>query len=142
MPSLDFRRVAVGLDSEDTDTIYAKVEVVNRPTDFLRQKLSFSKTSELVSVRTSTTSTPLRVLLGVGVSEKTSIRPTLFYEYYEASGPRAEKAHRFGAALGIYQHFSENLTLGLDYRFLLKDSNLSEADYYQNLALVSLYYKF
>ena len=133
---------AVGLDSEDTDTIYAKVEIVNRPTDFLRQKLTFSKTSELGFRSNFYDLYHVEYYLEWAFREKTSIRPTLFYEYYEASGPEAEKAHRFGAALGIYHIFSENLTLGLDYRFLLKDSSLPEADYYQNLGLVSLYYKF
>ena len=53
-----------------------------------------------------------------------------------------EQAHRLGAALGIYHIFTDNFTVGLDYRYLVKDSNQNGADYYQNLGMVSLYYKF
>jgi uncharacterized protein (PEP-CTERM system associated) len=53
-----------------------------------------------------------------------------------------EEAHRFGAAFGIRYHFSNSITLGLDYRYIYKDSNLDNQDYYQNLAFLSLYYKF
>ena len=49
---------------------------------------------------------------------------------------------QIGAAIGIHHILSEHFTVGLDYRFLLKDSDLPESDYYQNLALLSLYYKF
>ena len=76
------------------------------------------------------------------IQEKTTLRPTLFYEYYKTSGPVPETAHRVGAALGIYHVFSDNFTAGLDYRFLVKDSNLVGADYYQDLVMLSLYYKF
>jgi uncharacterized protein (PEP-CTERM system associated) len=73
---------------------------------------------------------------------KTSIGPSLFYEYYETSGAVGEKAHRVGAILGIRHFLTNSITVGLDYRFLLKDSNVEGADYYQNLAFLSLYYKF
>jgi len=68
--------------------------------------------------------------------------PSVFYEYYTTSGPVGEDAWRIGAALGMRYHFSNSLTLGLDYRYLLKQSNLVDADYYQNLVFLSLYYKF
>ena len=68
--------------------------------------------------------------------------PTLFFEHYETSGFGGEDANRFGAALGIRYNLTNSITLGLDYRFIWKDSNLEDADYYQNLAFLSLYYKF
>ena len=48
----------------------------------------------------------------------------------------------FGAALGLRYHLTNTITLGLDYRFIRKDSNLPDADYYQNLAFLSILYKF
>jgi hemolysin activation/secretion protein len=74
--------------------------------------------------------------------DKTEISPTLFYEYYETSGQLPEQAHRVGAALGIRRYLTNSITLGLDYRFIYKDSNFDGFDYYQNLGFVSLYYKF
>ena len=72
----------------------------------------------------------------------TEFGPSVFYEYYTTSGPGGEDAYRIGAALGIRYHFSNSLTLGLDYRYLYKQSDLVNADYYQNLVFLSVYYKF
>ena len=131
-----------GLDGENGSGWYAKVEIANRPTENIRQKLSFSKTAELGYQSNFYDLYHVEYSLDWAIHEKTTIRPTFFYEYYKTSGPVAEEAHRFGAALGIYHVFSENFTAGLDYRYLVKDSNQNGADYYQNLGMVSLYYKF
>jgi hypothetical protein len=131
-----------GVDKQDASGFYVKLEIVNRPTEFLRQKLSFSKTAELGYQSNYYDLYHVEYSLEWAVREKTTIRPTLFYEYYQTSGTSGETAHRFGAALGIYHVFTDNFTAGLDYRYLVKDSNLSGADYYQNLVMLSLYYKF
>jgi len=131
-----------GLDTEDATGWYAKLEVINRPTEFLRQKLSFSKTAELGFQSNFYDLYHVEYSLDWVVREKTTLRPTFFYEYYKTSGPGAEEAHRFGAAFGIYHVFSDNFTAGLDYRYIVKDSNQFGADYYQNLGMLSLYYKF
>jgi len=132
----------VGLDNEDGSSFYAKLEIVNRPTEFLRQRLSFSKTAELGFQSNFYDLYHVEYTLDWAFRENTTIRPTVFYEYYKTSGPQSEEAHRFGAAVGLYHVFSDNFTAGLDYRFLVRDSNLPGADYYQNLGMVSLYYKF
>ncbi|MEO6789089.1 MAG: hypothetical protein ABI318_23450, partial [Chthoniobacteraceae bacterium] len=134
--------IGTGYDTQNEGTWYAKLEITNRPTEYLRQKLSFSKTSELGYQSNFYDLYHVEYSLEWAIREKTTIRPTFFYEYYQTSGQDPEKAHRFGAALGIYHVFSDNLTVGLDYRYLVKDSNQYGADYYQNLGLVSLYYKF
>ena len=131
-----------GLDNDDSSTWYAKLEIVNRPTEFIRQKLSFSKTAELGYQSNFYDLYHAEYSLEWAIQEKTTLRPIFFYEFYQTSGPLAEEAHRFGAALGLYHVFSENFTAGLDYRYLVKDSNQFGADYYQNLGMVSLYYKF
>jgi opacity protein-like surface antigen len=130
------------LDTEDGTGWYAKLEIVNRPTEFLRQKLSFSKTAELGYQSNFYDLYHVEYSIDWAIREKTTIRPTFFYEYYETSGPDPENAHRFGAALGIYHVVTDNFTVGLDYRYLVKDSNRNGSDYYQNLGMVSLYYKF
>jgi hypothetical protein len=131
-----------GIDTDDASGWYAKLEIVNRPTEFLRQRLSFSKTAELGYASNFYDLYHVEYSLDWAIQEKTTIRPTLFYEHYETSGQEPEKAHRFGAALGIYRIITDNFTVGLDYRYLVKDSNVYGADYYQNLGMVSLYYKF
>ena len=131
-----------GLDGEEGSSWYAKFELINRPAENIRQKLSFSKTAELGYQSNFYDLYHVEYSIDWSIHEKTSIRPVFFYEYYKTSGPAAEKAHRVGAALGIYHVFSENFTAGLDYRYLVKDSNQNGADYYQNLGMLSLYYKF
>ena len=71
-----------------------------------------------------------------------SIGPSVFYEYYDSSGGFSEKAHRIGATIGIRYSMTNSLTLGLDYRYLWKDSNLDGGDYTQNLVFLSAFYKF
>ena len=93
--------------------------------------------------RTSTTSTTLSTRrTGETSSRIREFSPSLFYEHYETSGRFAEEGDRIGAALALRYHLTNSITLGLDYRFIWKDSNLPDADYYQNLAFLSLYYKF
>lgn len=129
-------------DSDDSSTWYAKFEIQNRPSDFFRHRLSGSKTSEVGFGTAFYDLYHIEYDAEWKLSERTEVGPTLFYEYYETSGDEGEQAHRYGAAFGIRHHFSNSLTLGLDYRFILKDSNIEGADYYQNLAFLSLYYKF
>jgi uncharacterized protein (PEP-CTERM system associated) len=76
------------------------------------------------------------------VMEKLELGPTVFYEHYTTSGSLGENADRIGAAIGLRYHIRNNLTLGLDYRYIWKNSNLEGLDYYQNLIFLSLYYKF
>ena len=129
-------------DSEDSSTWYARFEIQNKPSDFFRHRLSGSKTSEVGFGSAFYDLYHIEYDAEWKLAERTEVGPTLFYEYYETSGAGGEKAHRYGATFGIRHHFSNSLTLGLDYRFILKDSNIADADYYQNLAFLSLYYKF
>jgi Putative beta-barrel porin 2 len=130
-------------DTEDSDSFYVKFEINNRPTPFYTHRLSGSKTSEIGFGSNYYDLYHIEYnadwMLAAG---KIELGPTLFYEYYETSGQGAEKADRIGAAVGLRYHFSNSLTLGLDYRYIWKDSDLQGADYYQNLAFLSLYYKF
>ncbi len=130
-------------DDEDSASWYAKFEIQNKPSDLFRHRLSGSKTSEIGFGSNYYELYHVEYDAEWKLSEKTEVGPTLFYEYYKTSGNTgAEKAHRYGATFGVRHHFTNSLTLGLDYRFILKESNLEDADYYQNLAFLSLYYKF
>ena len=75
--------------------------------------------------------------------EKLELGPSVFYEHYTTLWrPLAEKADRIGAAIGFRYHFTNSLTLGLDYRYIWKNSNLPDLSYYQDLVFLSVYYKF
>ncbi len=129
-------------DDEDSNAFYVKFQLENHPMETFTHRLIASKTSEigfgsnfydLYHVEYSADWTGI---------DRTQIGPTLFYEYYETSGIRPERAWRVGAAIGVRHNFSDSITVGLDYRFVLKNSNLDQADYYQNLVFLSAYYKF
>ncbi len=137
-------RVTVGsaVDDSSANGLYTKVELSNRPTEGFRHKLTASKTAELGLGSNYYDLYHFEYTADWKITENTSFMPGAFYEYYETSGEASEHASRYGVSLGLHHIFSEHLTLGLDYRFLRKDSNLSDSDYYQNLGMVSLYYKF
>lgn len=130
-------------DDEDSSSWYVKFELNHQANDYFSQKLSGSKTSEIGI------GSAFYELYHIEYSAdwknffaNTEFSPTLFFEHYETSGLGGEEGNRFGAALGVRYNLTNSITLGLDYRFILKDSNLENADYYQNLAFLSIYYKF
>lgn len=129
-------------DNEDSESYYVKFEINNKPSDIFDHRLAFSKTAEIGFSSNSYDLYHVEYDANWKVMQHTDIGPVVFYEYYTASGDLGEKAHRFGAGLGVRYHFSNSVTLGLDYRFIAKDSNLEGSDYRQNLAFLSLYYKF
>ncbi len=93
------------VDNSDGNSIYAKFEIVNRPTDFLRQRLNFTKTTELGFQSNFYELYHVEYMLEWAFRERTTIRPILFYEYYETSGNNSEEASRFGAASRHLPHF-------------------------------------
>jgi hypothetical protein len=128
-------------DNEDSNTYYVKSEIDNRLTDVFSQRLSFSKTTE------AGFDTNFYELYHVEYAADWKLTPSLvvdplaFYEHYKTSGG-GEKADRFGATLGLRYVLTPSITFGADYRFILKNSNLPDNDYYQNLVLLSVFYNF
>lgn len=129
-------------DNEDTSTYYIKFEINNHPTESFKHRLSFTKTTEIGFFANSYDLYHVEYNADWKFLEHAEFGPTLFYEHYDTTGVDGESANRYGAALGLRYHFNNSLTAGLDYRYVYKDSNLNGADYYQNLVLLSLYYKF
>ena len=129
-------------DEQNGSSVYAKFEWRNRPTENFRQKVVASKTTEIGFGTNYYDLYHIEYTADWKLAERTSLTPTLFYEYYETSGEPKETGNRLGAAVGLHHILSEHLTVGLDYRFLLKDTNVPDSNYYQNLALLSFYYKF
>jgi len=129
-------------DNDDSNSWYLRFEINNRPSEIFRHRLSYSHTAEVGFSSDFYEIDHVEYNAEWKAFQHTEIGPTLFYEHYKSSGTGGEEADRYGAALGIRYHFSNSLTLGLDYRYIYKDSNLQGADYYQNLAFLSLYYKF
>jgi opacity protein-like surface antigen len=129
-------------DNSDSNNYYIKFEINNRPSEFFRHRLSFSKTAEIGFLSDFITLYNVEYDADWKIMEKLEVGPTVFYEHYSTSGSLGETADRIGAAIGLRYHFTNSLTLGLDYRYIWKNSNLPDLDYYQNLIFLSLYYKF
>ncbi len=129
-------------DSEDSDSYYIKSEIDNRLTENFNQRLSFSKTTETGFNSNFYDLWHLEYAADWKLTQSLALDPVLFYEHYETSGGDSETADRYGAAVGLRYVLTPSITLGADYRFVLKDSNIPDADYYQNLVLLSLFYNF
>jgi hypothetical protein len=126
----------------DSGSWYAKAQLTHTPNDVFEHGLIFTKTTEVGFGSDYYDIYHLEYGATYKGIKDTEISPLLFAEYYETSGDLSEEAWRYGAAIGIRHHFSNSFTVGLDYRFLLKDSNIEDADYYQNLVFLSAYYRF
>ena len=142
LAELDAEERALFHDEEDAATPYFRFAMAHRPIDIFEQSWSASKTAEIgfgahfydlyrIEYRAK--------YLGI---RNTELGPTLFYEYYETSGDLGEKASRIGLIFGLRHHLTNALTLGFDYRFLWKDSNVEDLSYYQNLVFLSVHYQF
>jgi hypothetical protein len=130
------------VDSSDADTYYVKAAIKNRLTDAFSQRLSFTKTAEVGYQSNFYDLYRVAYDADWSAMKDLTVSPSLFYEHYETSGSIQEKADRFGAGLGLRYVLTPSVTLGVDYRFVLKESNFPDSDYEQNLVFVSLYYKF
>jgi hypothetical protein len=129
-------------DDDSEASVYFKAELSNRPSVDFRHKLILSRTQEVGVGSNFYDLTHVEYAADWLFAENMTLNPSVFYEYFETSGEPSEKAHRAGASVGVRRIFSNSLSVGLDYRFLYKDSNQPDSDYYQNLGYLSLYYKF
>lgn len=137
----DFDDSGIVTDSEDSNSYYVKTEINNRLTDVFNHRLSFSKTTETGFASNFYDLYHLEYAADWRITPSLVLDPLAFYEHYETSD-NGEEADRYGTALGLRYVLSPSLTLGADYRFILKDSNLENSDYYQNVVLLSLFYNF
>lgn len=129
-------------NDQNSNSYYIKFEINNKPSDVFDHRLSFSRTTELAFYSNYYELYHVEYDANWKAFKHTEISPVLFYEYYTTSGDLGETAQRFGAAIGLRYHFSNSVTLGLDYRFITQDSDVPDADYVQNVAFLSIYYKF
>ena len=129
-------------DNQDSSNYYIKFEIDNRPSEFFRHRLSFSKTAEIGFASNFYELYNVEYDADWKVFEHVEVGPSVFYEHYITSGPGGETGDRIGATIGLRYHFTNSLTLGLDYRYIWKNSSIEGNDYYQNLAFLSIYYKF
>jgi hypothetical protein len=129
-------------DSDDSNSFYVKAQLTHTPNDIFEHGVTFTKTSELGFGSNFYDLYHLEYGATYRGIKDTEISPFLFAEYYETSGNFSEEAWRYGAAIAFRHHFTNSFTVGLDYRFLLKESNIEDGDYYQNVVFLSAYYRF
>lgn len=132
-------------DNSNANTWYARVDIANRLSEAFSQRLSFSKSAEVGFGSNFYDLYHVEYAVDWKLTENLSLDPSLFYEHYTTSAPEGEigeVADRFGASIGLRYILTPSITLGLDYRYIYKDSNLPDLDYRQNLVLLSVYYNF
>jgi opacity protein-like surface antigen len=129
-------------DTGDATTYYVTASIRNELTQAFSHRLALSKSTEVGFGSNFYDLYHAEYEANWKMTPSLNFNPTAFYEYYETSGQLGEEAHRFGVAVGLRYILTPSVTLGLDYRFLYKDSNVEGASYEQNLVLLSLYYNF
>jgi hypothetical protein len=129
-------------DVADRNSYYIKTEIDNRLTDYFNQRLSFSKTIEAGYTSQYYQLWHVEYAADWKLTPDFIFDPVLFYEHYKASGGTSENGDRFGTDLGLRYTLTPSVTLGADYRFVLNDSNIVDASYYQNMVLLSMFYNF
>jgi len=133
-------------DNEDSSSFYVRAEILNRLSEAFSHRLGLTKTTEVGFGSNYYDLYHAEYAANWKIAPDLILSPSTFYEYYETSDGDGtfigEEASRFGAAVGLRYILTPSVTLGLDYRFLLKDSNLDNASYRQNLVLLSIYYNF
>lgn len=132
-------------DNSNVSTWYARVDIANRLSENFTQRLSFTKSAELGDGSNYYDLYHVEYAADWKIMQNLTLDPSLFYEHYKTSEPvgfTGETADRYGAAIGLRYVLTPSITLGLDYRYIYKNSNLSNLDYRQNLVLLSAYYNF
>jgi hypothetical protein len=140
-----FDRSGTVNDQSDSNSWYARTSISNRLSESFSQRLSFTKTAEVGYGSNYYELYHLEYAADWKITQNLTIDPSVFYEHYKTSTPvglQAESADRYGAAIGFRYVLTPSITLGLDYRYLFKNSNLPNLDYRQNLVLLSAYYNF
>jgi opacity protein-like surface antigen len=130
------------LDTDDSSTWYLKSILNHKLSDYFVHRVAFSKTTEVGFNTNYYELYHAEYAADWKLTPSFSVDPTAFYEHYETSGVSPEEANRYGAAVGLRYVLTPSITMGADYRFILKDSNIEDADYRQNMVLLSLYYNF
>lgn len=142
LQSMTFKDNGTVRDSSNSDSFYFRAEISNRLSETFTQRLGLNRNSEVGFGSNSYDLYHAEYSALWQPSVFLSVTPSLFYEYYETSGTEGETANRFGAALSLRYTLTPSVTLGLDYRFLLKNGDFEDSDYRQNLVLLSVYYNF
>ncbi len=129
-------------DSSGSTSWYARLQVTNQLSDHFAHHLIFSKNAELGFGQNFYTLYHAEYGADWKLTPSISLSPTAFFEYYKTSGLGAEEAERYGFAVAARYVLTPSVTLGMDYRYLLKQSNLGGFDYEQDLVMVSMFYSF
>jgi hypothetical protein len=129
-------------DSSNSSSWYMRTSLDNQWSEALGQHLSFTKTTETGFLSNFYDLYHFEYGLDWKMTPSLGSVASAFFEHYRTSGNDSETANRYGVALGLRYVLTPSVTCSVDYRFLLKDSNVSDLSYRQNLVMLSLYYNF
>jgi len=129
-------------DNSNSNSWYARLQVTNQLSNYFSHHLIFSKNAELGFGQNFYSLYHLEYGADWKITPSLSLSPTAFFEYYKTSGLGSEQAERYGFALAARYVLTPSVTFGVDYRYLLKQSNLEGLDYQQDLVMLSMFYSF
>lgn len=130
-------------DSSNLNGWFANLAVAHRLNSHCTETLSAGHESQL-GLRTNYEQVDYaRYALNLDVIRNVPINFYGFYEHVEDSdGTDPENLNRFGTGIHFGYQLSKKASLGLDYQFLLKDSNLASLSYTQDRVFLTFDYRF
>ena len=140
---LSYSRGGSNGDNENADSYYGSLGINHRINDNISETLSAGH--EIIPGITSnyTERTYVNYSPSVRLTDFISIVPDLWYEHLNDSQASVrETADRFGAGFNVGYSVTDHLSLNFAYQYVLKNSDPTYLDYYQDLAVFSVRYAF
>lgn len=130
-------------DSQNVSSFYGSGGVNHKINDAASESLTFGR--EYLPGLTSNFTDRIYVnyVNTWQVSKAINVGSNLFWESLtDSAAAFSEKSDRYGVGLNAVDNLSQQMTLNLNYQYLLKNANPSDLSYYQNVATVGFQYRF
>lgn len=142
---MDFDDNGTSGDVDNSNGWYATAALAQRLNQYWSHSISVGHETRLGLAVNFAEYTFARYVAAWRVNTRTTASIDGFVEKADESGTEvqgSEDAFRWGAGVGITRRLGENVTLGLRYRFVDKDSDLPLRSYYQNIGVLSIGWDF
>ncbi len=133
----------VNEDASDSSNPYAVLTLTHRVNQFITQTLSAGYQSQLGLTSNALDIAFARWGATWQMNRQIALNFDAFFEdAQESGGSLAEKAQRYGAGVGFGYQLTDKMSVGFRYQFTVKDSNLAERAYTQNVVSLNFGYDF
>lgn len=132
-------------DDDDSNGWYATAALAQRLNQYWSHSVSVGHETRLGLAVNFSEYTFARYVASWRMNTRTTAAFDAFVEKADESGTEvqgSEDAFRWGAGVGVTRRLGENVTVGLRYRFVDKDSDLPLRSYYQNIGVLSIGWDF